>query len=193
MITDPLAVALTYTRLGGSYAELATLTTFFLALFTLLLVCIYLKHKDFFTASSRSEKTKLETEDTLLEVRKLSLSMGGDQVLYSLDMTIKEGEIMGLLGANGAGKTTLIKVLLGEVGTVPVGSEVYMKNPKGEVISIKRNLKQVRQNIRFCTQHDILQEEMTVREHLVLTMKLQGLKPQKAKIEEITDKVGLSA
>ena len=93
----------------------------------------------------------METEETLLEVRNLSLSMGKDQVLCRLDMTIKEGEIMGLLGANGAGKTTLIKVLLGEVGKVPKGSEIYMKNPKGEVISIKRDLKEVRQNIRFCT------------------------------------------
>jgi ABC-type multidrug transport system ATPase subunit len=66
-------------------------------------------------------------------------------------MEIKEGEIMGLLGANGAGKTTLIRVLLGEVGEVHAGSEVYMKGPKGEVISIKRDLKKVRQNIRFCT------------------------------------------
>jgi len=34
---------------------------------------------------------------------------------------------------------------------------------------------------------------MTVREHMVLTMKLQGLEPQEAKLEEITDKVGLTA
>jgi len=151
MITDPLAVALSDTLLGGSYAELATLIAFFLALLTLLLVCIYLKHRDFFTTSSRSEQLALETEDTLLEIRNLSLTLGKDKVLSHLDMTIKEGEIMGLLGANGSGKTTLIKVLLGEVGTVPKGSEVYMKNPKGEVISIKRDLKKIRQNIRFCT------------------------------------------
>jgi ABC-type multidrug transport system ATPase subunit len=110
-------------------------------------------HRDFFTTRSRSEDmATLETEDTLLEVRNLNMTLGGkDQVLSRLDMTIKEREIMGLLGANGAGKTTLIKVLLGEVGKVPQGSEVYMKGPKGEVISIKRDLKQVRQNIRFCT------------------------------------------
>lgn len=33
---------------------------------------------------------------------------------------------------------------------------------------------------------------MTVREHLVLTMKLQGFVPQEAKLKEITDKVGLT-
>ena len=152
MITDPLAVLLSDTFVG-SYAELVTLSAFFLTLLTILLVSIYLKHRDFFTTSSRSEDmATLETEDTLLEVRNLNMTLGGkDQVLSRLDMTIKEREIMGLLGANGAGKTTLIKVLLGEVGKVPQGSEVYMKGPKGEVISIKRDLKQVRQNIRFCT------------------------------------------
>ena len=152
MITDPLAVLLSDTFVG-SYAELVTLSAFFLTLLTILLVCIYLKHRDFFTTRSRSEDmATLETEDTLLEVRNLNMTLGGkDQVLSRLDMTIKEREIMGLLGANGAGKTTLIKVLLGEVGKVPQGSEVYMKGRKGEVISIKRDLKQVRQNIRFCT------------------------------------------
>lgn len=34
---------------------------------------------------------------------------------------------------------------------------------------------------------------MTVCEHMVLTMKLQGLEPQEAKLEEITEKVGLTA
>ena len=83
----------------------------------------------------------METEDTLLEIRNLNMSFGKDQVLSSLDMTIKEREIMGLLGANGAGKTSLIKVMLGVIGPVSQGSEIYMKNPKGEVISIKRDLK----------------------------------------------------
>jgi hypothetical protein len=142
MITDPLSVALSDTLLGP-YAELVTLSTFLLALLTILLVAVYLKHRDFFTSSvSRLEEDiALEMEDTLVEVRNLNLTMGKDRVLSRLDMAIKEGEIMGLLGANGAGKTTLIKVLLGEVGKVPAGSEVYMKGPKGEVISIKRDLK----------------------------------------------------
>jgi ABC-type multidrug transport system ATPase subunit len=79
------------------------------------------------------------------------VTRGKDQVLKTLDMTIKEREIMGLLGANGAGKTTLIKVLLGEIQTgVSLGSQVYMRNQRGEVISIKENLKMVRQSIRFC-------------------------------------------
>jgi len=151
MIIDPLTVALSDTLLGVSYAELATLAAFFLTLLTLLLVCIYLKHRDFFATSSRSEQLALESDDTLLEIRNLNLTLEKDKVLSHLDMTIKDGEIMGLLGANGAGKTTLIKVLLGEVGRVPKDSEVYMKNSKCEVISIKRDLKEFRQNIRFCT------------------------------------------
>ena len=59
----------------------------------------------------------METEDTLLEIRNLNVTLGKDKVLSQLDMTIKEREVMGLLGANGAGKTTLIKVILGEIGT----------------------------------------------------------------------------
>jgi ABC-type multidrug transport system ATPase subunit len=106
------------------------------------MVCIYFKHKDFFTSSNnRSEQITLATEDTILEIRNLNMSFGKDQVLSSLDMNIKEREIMCLLGANGAGKTSLIKVILGMIGPVSQGSEIYMKNSKGDVLSIKRDLK----------------------------------------------------
>jgi ABC-2 type transport system ATP-binding protein len=105
------------------------------------MMCIYFKHRDYFTTSSGSKQITMETEDTLLEIKNLTMSLGKDQVLSSLDMTIKEREIMGLLGPNGAGKTSLIKVLLGLIGPVSQGSEIYMKNSKGEVISIKRDLK----------------------------------------------------
>jgi hypothetical protein len=82
MITDPLSVALSDTPLGP-YAELVTLSAFLLALLTTLLVAIYLKHGDFFTSSIRrsEEQVALETEDTLLEVRNLSVTMGKDRVL----------------------------------------------------------------------------------------------------------------
>jgi ATP-binding cassette, subfamily A (ABC1), member 3 len=105
------------------------------------MVCIYFKHKDFFNSSNQSEQITLGTEDTLLEIRNLNFSFGKDQVLSSMDMNIKEREIMGLLGANGAGKTSLIKVMLGMIGPVSQGSEIYMKNSKGDVMSIKRDLK----------------------------------------------------
>lgn len=50
---------------------------------------------------------------TIIQAEQLSFSYGQHQVLNQLDLTIKTGEIIGLIGENGAGKTTLLNLLLG--------------------------------------------------------------------------------
>ena len=51
----------------------------------------------------------------LLEIKKLNCSYGNVQVLWDVDLTIGEGEVVALLGANGAGKTTLLNNITGSV------------------------------------------------------------------------------
>src|SRR5260221_239321 len=53
----------------------------------------------------------------MLEVKDISVSYGEREVLRDVSLTLREGEIIALLGANGAGKTTLIRALN---GTLPV-------------------------------------------------------------------------
>jgi branched-chain amino acid transport system ATP-binding protein len=49
----------------------------------------------------------------LLEVQGLSKHFGGLAAVSNLDITVKEGEIVGLIGPNGAGKTTCFNLLSG--------------------------------------------------------------------------------
>ena len=50
----------------------------------------------------------------LLEVKHLDKHFGGLHVLKDINITVQEGEIVGILGPNGAGKTTLLNLLTGD-------------------------------------------------------------------------------
>ena len=51
--------------------------------------------------------------ETLLEARGLRTGYGRLPVVFNVDLEVKEGEIVALLGANGAGKTTTLRALSG--------------------------------------------------------------------------------
>jgi D-xylose transport system ATP-binding protein len=54
------------------------------------------------------------TSDTpLLELRGVSKAFGAVQALYRVDLEVRRGEVMALVGDNGAGKSTLIKSVVG--------------------------------------------------------------------------------
>lgn len=68
----------------------------------------------------------------LLEMKGISKSFSGIEVLHGVDFTVARGEIMALCGENGAGKSTLMKILAG-VHEQDSGDIIY----KGQ--SIRRN------------------------------------------------------
>ena len=53
------------------------------------------------------------SSDYVVEMKGISKSFGGVQALRKVDLELRRGEIMGLVGDNGAGKSTLMKVLSG--------------------------------------------------------------------------------
>lgn len=67
-------------------------------------------------AAERLDRDGLERqirEETTLHVRNLSKTFGSNRALSGVSLTIRPGEIHGLLGQNGCGKSTLIKILSG--------------------------------------------------------------------------------
>ncbi len=51
----------------------------------------------------------------LLELRSVSAGYSGRPVVSGIDLTLRRGEILGLLGANGSGKSTLVKAFTGQL------------------------------------------------------------------------------
>lgn len=62
--------------------------------------------------NARKKKKKADNRKVILETKKLSKNFGKKEILKSIDMTIYEGDIIGLIGPNGAGKSTFIKTVL---------------------------------------------------------------------------------
>ena len=74
-------------------------------------------------------------KDVLLEMRDISKSFPGVQALRKVNLTVRRGEIVCLLGENGAGKSTLMKILTGvyashEGAIMLEGREVRFKNTR---------------------------------------------------------------
>lgn len=64
----------------------------------------------------------------ILEGRGLTVGYGAMPVVHDIDITIKPGEVVALLGVNGAGKTTTVRALAGELK--PFSGEVWFKGEK---------------------------------------------------------------
>lgn len=76
-----------------------------------------------------------ESKDNILEIRGMCKSFGRNRVLDHINLDVKRGTIMGLMGENGAGKSTMMKCLFGvyqkDEGTIVLdGKEVNFAGPK---------------------------------------------------------------
>ena len=49
----------------------------------------------------------------MLTVERLDVAYGGSQVLWGVDLSVAQGEVLCLMGRNGVGKTTLLKTVMG--------------------------------------------------------------------------------
>ena len=69
--------------------------------------------------------------DTILKITNLKVAYGGIHAIKGIDMEIREGELVTLIGANGAGKTTTMKAITGLQGWVSGEAEYLGKSIKG--------------------------------------------------------------
>ncbi|MGM0502223.1 MAG: heme ABC transporter ATP-binding protein [Bacillota bacterium] len=87
---------------------------------------------------------------SVLEVRDLSFSYESNQVLDKINLTVKEGEIFGILGPNGSGKSTLVKLL-----------SRYLKAESGEIYLADKNIKSYQQQ-QLMTKLAVLPQQQNV-------------------------------
>jgi branched-chain amino acid transport system ATP-binding protein len=111
--------------------------------------------------SEQATQTHATTE-TIVEASDLSVSYGKLNALRSVDLNIKEGEIVALIGPNGAGKTTFADTT---AGSLPyTGTLTY----KGTEVSDVSRSTIVEDGMIYCTEKRDLFPFMNVEENLTM-------------------------
>ncbi|EMB23497.1 galactose/methyl galactoside import ATP-binding protein MglA [Treponema denticola OTK] len=90
--------------------------------------------------------------DVVLEIKNLSKSFGKNKVLDGINLTVRQGSVMGLMGENGAGKSTMMKCLFGiytrDEGSISLlNKSIEFKNPKE---ALESGVAMVHQELNLC-------------------------------------------
>jgi len=111
-----------------------------------------------------------------LWARNLSKSYKGRTVVSSVNLTVRQGEIVGLLGPNGAGKTTTFYMVLGIVK--PDGGRVLIDN---EDVTDLPMYKRARLGIGYLPQEASAFRNLTVEQNLHLVLEEHGATEEEKK------------
>jgi phospholipid/cholesterol/gamma-HCH transport system ATP-binding protein len=109
------------------------------------------------------ENIQINNQETVISIKDLKKSFGSLNVLNGVNLDVKRGENIAVLGRSGTGKSVLIKIISGllkpDSGIVKVlGQEVDKLNEK--------ELQELRLKIGFSFQSSALYDSMSVRENL---------------------------
>ncbi|MBQ1901464.1 MAG: ABC transporter ATP-binding protein [Lachnospiraceae bacterium] len=120
----------------------------------------------------------------LKNVSKVYSSEAGKQkVLNEINVVVKEGEFIGVVGDSGSGKTTLLN-LLGALD-IPSSGEISILGKRIDQMTERELCEFRRQNIGFIFQDYNLIEELTVYENIMFSADLKGLKTNKQTVEKL--------
>ena len=145
------------------------------------------KYKHIPEITVEKRETQIEIPEIVMEAKGLTKRFGDFVADDHIDMVLKKGEILGLLGANGAGKTTFIKMLL---GLYPIDEgELWLLGKKIESYKDRLELKS---KIGYVSQKFALYKDMTVRENLIYFANMHRIPASKAlrRIEKLAEGLG---
>ena len=101
----------------------------------------------------------------LIEIKSLNTFYGESHILRDIDLSVKAGEMVCVIGRNGVGKTTLLKSLIGLLKTK--SGEI---NFLGENINRQKPHQRARKGIAYVPQGREIIPYLTVEENLMIGM-----------------------
>jgi ABC-2 type transport system ATP-binding protein len=124
----------------------------------------------------------------MLEIRELGRSYGPVRALDGVSLTVRAGEIVGLLGANGAGKSTLMRTVAGlqlpDHGAVTVAG-----------VALDREPLEARRRLGYAAEEPTFYEDLSASEFLAFVSAIHGLDPGEARARAagLLERLGLAA
>ncbi len=126
--------------------------------------------------------------NNIIELRDVHTAFNGQRVHSGINLCIKEGEVMSLIGSSGVGKSVLLKELIG-----------ILKPDKGEILVMGRNivplkeeeLIKIRRNIGILFQGSALFDSLTVYENIAYPLREHTKLKEKEIEEKVREKLGL--
>jgi ABC-2 type transport system ATP-binding protein len=120
-----------------------------------------------------------------IDVKGLTKSFAGREVVHELSMQVRRGSIYGFLGPNGSGKTTTIRMLCG-----------LLTPDRGEGTclgyDIRRDADKIKRLVGYMTQRFSLYQDLSVRENLEFVARLYGVSDARGTAREMIKRLGLS-
>src|SRR6201987_3561947 len=122
--------------------------------------------------------------DIAIDVRGLSKSFEGREVVHDLSMQVKRGTIYGFLGPNGSGKPTTIRML---------GGLLTPDSGEGRCLGydIRRDADKIKRKVGYMTQRFSLYQDLSVRENLEFVARLYGLVDAPGAARDMIERLGL--
>ncbi len=118
--------------------------------------------------------------DVMLEVKDLHAYYGKSHILQGVNLNVKNGEIVSILGRNGVGRSTTLKAIMGDVP--PQGSIVF----KGQQIAGLKSYQVAYAGLGYVPEDRSIFPGLTVEQNLILGEKSKRSNPRWS-IEDVYD------
>jgi simple sugar transport system ATP-binding protein len=136
----------------------------------------------------------VSAEDDVLRVEHVAKRFGPTTALRDVNLHLRKGEVLGLLGDNGAGKSTLIKILSGfqkaDTGTMWLKGEPYV--PKSVLEARKLGVDTVYQDLALIDQLTVYQNMFLFREKIHSPLPFLSNRIMKRETRKALDETGIN-